>query len=69
MFFQNLSYKVGIGINHALTQHFGVIELVGSNCSADRVRMKAEFSCNGSDFPVFCIKQATDTGICFQVDH
>ena len=66
---QNLSDEIRVWFHHALAQRFGVIELVGSNRTTDRVRMKNEFTCNGPDFPVFGIEQATDTGVCFRVDH
>ena len=68
MFYQRLSNEVGIRVRN-MAWRFGVAESIGFHGSTDSLRMKAQFTGNGPDFPVFCIKQVTNTCASLVVDQ
>src|SRR5512140_2534409 len=59
IFCQYLPNEVGIRVG-CVTRRLGSIEPIGFHGRADGLRVKAKFTGNGSNFPMFCIKQVAN---------
>ena len=69
MLIESVTNELDVGINDGYSQRLGVPEAFAFNRVANGVRVDAQFTGNGADFPVLDIKVAANLRADFRTDH
>ena len=69
MLIESVADELDVGIDDGYSQRLGVLEAFGPNRIANGVRVDAQFTGNGADFPVFGVKVAANLRAGFRTHH
>ncbi len=69
MLIESVADELDVGIDDGYSQRLGVLEAFGLNRIANGVRVDAQFTGNGADFPVFGVKVAANLRAGFRTNH